>query len=80
MRKWLPLSLLIFSQVLKEACLESGHREGLVAFVVTEVLTEASRLQTGGSRGEHYRYMPPPFFGQGCAWSYRKITVPYFLE
>ena len=26
--------------------MESSHREGLVAFVVTEVLTEASRLQT----------------------------------
>ena len=44
----MPLSHthLIFSQVLKEAGLESNHREGLVAFVVTEVLTEASRLQT----------------------------------
>ena len=26
--------------------MESSHREGLIAFVVTEVLTEASRLQT----------------------------------
>ena len=38
---------LLFSQVLKEPGLESSHHmEGLVAFVVTEVLTEASRLQT----------------------------------
>ena len=48
MRKWLPLNLLWLHTpyIFKEAGLERSHREGLVAFVVTEVLTEASRLQT----------------------------------
>lgn len=41
----MPFSL----QVLKEAGLESAHREGLISFMGTEVLTVASKLQTADS-------------------------------